>query len=68
MAKDEHNKAAEHHENAAKAHRSAGPFQQALLYAPSLEKAGVGRVLLDVGGLTLFCGVHLALYLRHVLN
>jgi hypothetical protein len=42
-------------------------FNQALLYAPSLEKAGVGRVLLDVGGLTLFCGVHFTFYLRHSL-
>jgi hypothetical protein len=40
--------------------------QLKLLHTPSLEESGVGRVLLDIGGVTLFSGVEFALFLRRV--
>lgn len=43
-----------------------GLFGWASLHSPSLEETGVGRVLLDVGSLTLFCDVDFAFYLRCV--
>lgn len=39
MARDEHNKAAEHHENAAKAHRSAAEHHDKADHAKGMEQS-----------------------------
>jgi hypothetical protein len=38
----------------------------ALLHSPSLEETGIRGVLLDIGGIALFGGIHFGFCLRHV--
>jgi hypothetical protein len=44
-----------------------GLFSWALLHSASLEETGVRGVLLDIGGIALFGGIHFGFCRRHVL-
>jgi len=43
-----------------------GLFSWALLHSPSLEETGIRGVLLDIGGIALFGGIHFGFCLRHL--